>query len=213
MAFPLNEIVRENRQRSRHQAISGAAGAPDNRGLSLYGCVVAGGGHRGHRLLPSASCRRPARPGREVRVAVSVSNCEEPGSGAGMRRRTARRTGSAGPMRAKALASATPGDIIPDAGGVPRIPGHDAGELRGNGGLPASRSSSAGRQLAVCHRGRQDLPGARFRPQPQPAAGLAHQPRAGNVSDRSPALTDPAHHNVPFQAFDALDAPEPFCSD
>jgi hypothetical protein len=34
---------------------------------------VAGGAYRGHRLLPSTSCGRPARPEREVRVAVSVS--------------------------------------------------------------------------------------------------------------------------------------------
>src|SRR6201986_3714611 len=93
MAFPLTEIARETdaakrcvlmmagdrlgagRQWSRHRAISGAAGAPEKKGLNRYGCVVAGGAHRGHRLLPSTSCRRPARPEREVPVAVSVSNC------------------------------------------------------------------------------------------------------------------------------------------
>jgi hypothetical protein len=31
--------------------VSGAAGAPDKKGLNLYGCFVAGGAHRGHRLL------------------------------------------------------------------------------------------------------------------------------------------------------------------
>lgn len=47
----------------------GATGAPEKKGLNLYGCVVAGEAHHGHRLLPSTSCRRPGRPGREVRVA------------------------------------------------------------------------------------------------------------------------------------------------
>jgi hypothetical protein len=46
--------------------MSGAAGAPEKKGLSLYGCVVPGGAYRGHHLLPSASCRRPARPGPEA---------------------------------------------------------------------------------------------------------------------------------------------------
>ena len=62
---------------------------------------------------------------------------------------------------------------------------------------PPGAAASAG-QLPVRRPGRQDLPGARLRPQPQPAAGLARQPRAGNVSDRSPALTDPPHHIVRF---------------
>ncbi len=44
--FLSNEILRENRRRSRHQAISGATGAPEKKGLNLYGCVVAGGAHR-----------------------------------------------------------------------------------------------------------------------------------------------------------------------
>ena len=48
---------------------SGATGAPEEKGLNHCGCVVAGGAHRGHRLLPSRSCRRPGRPGREVRAA------------------------------------------------------------------------------------------------------------------------------------------------
>jgi hypothetical protein len=55
--------------RSRHQAVSGAAGAPGKKGLDLYGRAVAGGAHRGHRLLSSTSCRRLGRPGREVRAA------------------------------------------------------------------------------------------------------------------------------------------------
>jgi hypothetical protein len=37
---------------------SGATGAPEKQGLNRYGCVVADGAHRGHRLLPSTSCRR-----------------------------------------------------------------------------------------------------------------------------------------------------------
>ena len=71
------------RPRPRHQAVSGAAAAPEHKGLTRCGRVVAGGAHRGHRLLPSASCRRPARPGREIRGAVWVSNCEEPGPATG----------------------------------------------------------------------------------------------------------------------------------
>jgi hypothetical protein len=49
--------------------MSGTAGAPEQKGLNLYGCVVAGGARRGHRLFPCTSCRRTGCPGREVRAA------------------------------------------------------------------------------------------------------------------------------------------------
>ncbi len=113
--------------------------------------------------------------------------------------RVAKANGDSGPLwmtavlttHAKALTSATPGasSLAPTASGVP---GNDAGALRSKCRPRAARSGNADRQVPVHRRGRQDLPGARLRPQPQPAAGLARQPRAGHVSHRSRALTDPA---------------------
>src|SRR5258708_26598752 len=101
--------------RSRHQVVSGAAGAPEKKGLDLYGRIVADGAHRGHCVLLSTSCRRPDAPDVRSAQPVSVSYCEEPGPAAGVRRWTARlppRSVVAGGRRAVHLRTpaAGPGD-------------------------------------------------------------------------------------------------------
>ena len=107
---------------------------------------------------------------------------------------------------AKALTSATPGDFVPGTGDIPVF----LITMRGDfAAFAACGSSGADRQVPVHRRRRRDLPGARLRPEPQPAAGLARQPRTGHVPGRSPALTDSPYHDVPLHGVDAPDTLEP----
>ena len=84
------------------EVISGATGALEKKGLNLYGCVVVGGAHRGDRLLPSASCRRPGRPGREVRAADQWLRAPAGAlSGAGSQRTLFMQIRTSGPVRSQ----------------------------------------------------------------------------------------------------------------
>jgi hypothetical protein len=122
--------------------------------------------------------------------------------------RAAKASGDTAPLQmtavltthAKALTSATPGDVVSGAGDVPVF----LVTMRGNfvataASRPPGAAAPAGSYLSIVV-GASTFQVLDSGLSLQPATGLARQPRTCHVPRRSPALTDPPHHNPPWRA-------------
>ena len=161
--------------------------------------------------LAAAGCAgSPAGTGSPV-PAPAISRLTVIGS------RAAKADGDAAPSQmtavltthAKALTSATPGDLVAGAGGIPvflvTMRGHFAATAASR---PPGAAAPACNYLSIVVDTRTfQVLDSGLSPGPPPVSPASLGPVT--YLTRLPALTDPPHHDAPLQAIDALDAREP----